>query len=76
MQFEVPVVMFCLQVLAMGAANMAVFNLALPFSLSTLVIANLHRPGVELSMDDSLASWFGETSRLLAYRSLFYKRLY
>lgn len=43
----------------MGAANMMMLNLALPFSLSTLVIANLHRSGVELSMDDTVASWFG-----------------
>jgi hypothetical protein len=65
-----------LQVLAMGAANMMMFNLALPFSLSTLVIANLHRSGVELSMDDVLASWFGETSRSLIYCLLFYKPLH
>jgi hypothetical protein len=52
-------------VLAMCAANMMMVNLALPFSLSTLVIANLHRSGVELSMDDTVASWFGEPSNSL-----------
>jgi hypothetical protein len=49
----------------MFAANMMMVNLALPFSLSTLVIANLHRSGVELSMDDTVASWFGEPSNSL-----------
>jgi hypothetical protein len=55
------------QVLAMSAANMLIVNLALPFSLSTLVIANLHHSGVELSMDDTLASWFGEALSSLIY---------
>jgi hypothetical protein len=51
----------------MGAANMMAVNLAIPFSLSTLIIASLHHSGVELSMDDTVASWFGEesTSHLL-----------
>jgi hypothetical protein len=44
---------------------MMMVNLALAFSLSTLVIANLHRSGVELSMDDTVASWFGKPSNSL-----------
>ncbi|GFG30814.1 hypothetical protein Cfor_10876 [Coptotermes formosanus] len=47
------------QVLAMGAANMVVMNLTIALSLSTLVIAELHRPNAELAMDDTMASWFG-----------------
>jgi hypothetical protein len=46
----------------MGAANMMVVNLTLALYLSTLVIAEVHRPDAELSMDDTLASWFGEIS--------------
>jgi hypothetical protein len=49
----------------MGAASMVVLNLAVALSLSTLVIAELHRPNSELSMDDSVASWFGEISSSL-----------
>jgi hypothetical protein len=44
----------------MGAANMVVVNLTLALFLSTLVIAELHHSEAELSMDDRLASWFGE----------------
>ncbi|XP_021920752.1 facilitated trehalose transporter Tret1-like [Zootermopsis nevadensis] len=47
------------QVLAMGAANMVVINLTLALLLSTLVIAEVHHSDAELSMDDTLASWFG-----------------
>jgi hypothetical protein len=50
------------QVLAMGASNMVVVNLSIALSLSTLVIAELHRPNAELVMDDSVASWFGKIS--------------
>ena len=50
------------QVLAMGAANMVVINLTIALSISTLVIAELHRPNAELFMDDTVASWFGEIS--------------
>jgi len=50
------------QVLAIGAASMVVLNLAAALSLSTLIIAELHRPNAELAMDDSVASWFGEIS--------------
>ena len=46
----------------MGASSMVVLNLAVALSLSTLVIAELHRPNAELAMDDSVASWFGEIS--------------
>jgi hypothetical protein len=53
------------QVLAMGAANMVVMNLTIALSLSTLVIAELHRPNAELAMDDTMASWFGEISSFL-----------
>lgn len=44
----------------MGAANMVVINLTLALLLSTLVIAEVHHSDAELSMDDTLASWFGE----------------
>lgn len=48
------------QALAMGAASMVVLNLTVALTLSTVVIAELHRPNAELVMDDSVASWFGE----------------
>ena len=44
----------------MGAASMVVLNLTVALTLSTVVIAELHRPNAELVMDDSVASWFGE----------------
>ena len=44
----------------MGSASMVVMNLAVALSLSTLVIAELHRPNAEFVMDDNIASWFGE----------------
>jgi len=47
------------QVLAMGASSMVVMNLTIALTLSTIVIAELHRPNAELFMDDSVASWFG-----------------
>ena len=53
------------QVLAMGAASMVVMNLTIALALSTVVIAELHRPNAELFMDDSVASWFGEISSSL-----------
>jgi len=53
------------QVLAMGAASMVVMNLTLALTLSTVVIAELHRPNAELFMDDTVASWFGEMSSSL-----------
>jgi hypothetical protein len=49
----------------MGASSMVVMNLAIALSLSTLVIAELHRPNAELVMDDSVASWFGKMSSSL-----------
>jgi hypothetical protein len=49
----------------MGASSMVVMSLAIALSLSTLVIAELHRPNAELVMDDSVASWFGEMSSSL-----------
>jgi hypothetical protein len=49
----------------MGAASMVVMNLTVALTLSTVVIAELHRPNAELFMDDSVASWFGEISSSL-----------
>jgi hypothetical protein len=46
----------------MGAASMVVLNLTVALTISTLVIAEMHRPNAELVMDDSVASWFGEIS--------------
>jgi hypothetical protein len=46
----------------MGAANMVVLSLTVALLLSTLVIAEVHHPDVELSMDDNVASWFGKIS--------------
>jgi hypothetical protein len=49
----------------MGAASMVVVNLTISLTLSTIVIAELHRPNAELAMDDTVASWFGEISNSL-----------
>jgi hypothetical protein len=49
----------------MGAANMVVVSLTLALFLSTLVIAEVHHPDAELSMDDTLASWFGAISSMV-----------
>lgn len=47
------------QVLAMGAANCIVLDMSVTFFFSTLIIADLHDPSKELSLDDTQASWFG-----------------